>query len=203
MKKRIKIALIVVGALLVLTSAGWYAGTQSNYVAGLISEHEPGDVVDSLDGVYVYYNGAVGSTYGRNASPDGYNIGIKYQCVEFVKRYYYEHYGHRMPDPWGHALDFFSPRLKEGKYCERRGLNQYHNGMGMKPAKGDLIIFNRTAGNPYGHVAIVSAVSDGEIEIVQQNPGPGKPSRINIPLVEKDGKCKVDSPRVLGWLRMP
>ena len=57
-----------------------------------------GDKIDSLDGVYVFYNGSVSHTEGRNKSEDGYNLGLKYQCVEFVKRYYYMHFKHKMPD---------------------------------------------------------------------------------------------------------
>ena len=49
--------------------------------------------IDSLDGVYVYYNGGTGQSSGRNII-DGYNVGVRYQCVEFVKRYYYLHYHH-------------------------------------------------------------------------------------------------------------
>ncbi len=50
--------------------------------------YEVGDKVDSLNGVYVYYNSNVGNVSGRNLASDGYNLGLKYQCVEFVKRYY-------------------------------------------------------------------------------------------------------------------
>ncbi len=49
-----------------------------------------GQQIDSLNGVYVYYNGSIDNVIGRNTTADGYNLGLKYQCVEFVKRYYYE-----------------------------------------------------------------------------------------------------------------
>lgn len=46
---------------------------------------------------------------------DGYNVGLRYQCVEFVKRYYsLEHYAHRMPNSYGHAKDLFDPRVEDG-----------------------------------------------------------------------------------------
>ena len=54
------------------------------------SEHYVGEKIDSLNGVYVYYNGGVSNVEERNLSEDGYNIGLKYQCVEFIKRYYFE-----------------------------------------------------------------------------------------------------------------
>jgi len=62
-----------------------------------------GEKVDSLNGVYVYYNGSVGHVSGRNLVPDGYNPGLKYQCVEFVKRYYYQHLNHKIPDSYRHT----------------------------------------------------------------------------------------------------
>ena len=46
--------------------------------------HQIGDVIDSFNGVAVYYNGPVNNVSGRNLSPDGYNLGQKQQCVEFV-----------------------------------------------------------------------------------------------------------------------
>jgi hypothetical protein len=97
-----------------------------------------GQPMDSLDGVAVYYNGGVGQSHSRNSSPDGYNIGIRYQCVEFVKRYYLEVYHHKMPDPYGHAKDFFDPNLADGRLNKARGLRQYVNGGQSKPQKGDL-----------------------------------------------------------------
>lgn len=61
-------------------------------------EFSIGQKVDSLNGVYAFYNGEVNHVLERNITTDGYNLGLKYQCVEFVKRYYYEYLGHKMPD---------------------------------------------------------------------------------------------------------
>ena len=41
--------------------------------------------IDSYKGVSVYYNGKVSSVLGRNTTKDGYNLGLKYQCVEFAQ----------------------------------------------------------------------------------------------------------------------
>lgn len=43
----------------------------------------PGCVIPS---VAIYFNGGVNMSQGRNLTIDGYNLGIRYQCVEFVKR---------------------------------------------------------------------------------------------------------------------
>ncbi len=98
-----------------------------------------GQRVDSLNGVYVYYNGRVDNVIGRNTTSDGYNLGLKYQCVEFVKRYYYECLKHEMPDSYGHAKDFFDNNLKDGQINHKRALTQYTNSSKTKPIIGDII----------------------------------------------------------------
>jgi len=166
------------------------------------SDLKVGQVIDSLNGVSVYYNGGVDNTNGRNLSSDNYNIGIKYQCVEFVKRYYFEHLNHKMPDSYGHAKDFFDDTLRDGHLNEKRNLIQYLNGSAFKPKPDDLIIFDGTAFNKYGHVAIISKVTDNEIEIIQQNPGPYGKSRERLNLIFKDNKWSVNKSHTLGWLRI-
>lgn len=163
--------------------------------------YEVGDKVDSLNDVYVYYNSRVGNVSGRNLASDGYNLGLKYQCVEFVKRYYYEHYNHKMPDSYGHAKDFFSPGLADGALSSRRNLYQYTNPSKSKPKVGDLLVYAPTAFNKYGHVAIVSKVGEKKVEIIQQNPGSRAPSRVNFELKHSGGKWKIDKANIVGWLR--
>ena len=162
-----------------------------------------GQKLDSLNGVYVYYNGRVGHTGKRNLSEDDYNIGLEYQCVEFVKRYYYQHYHHKMPDSYGNAKDFYNDSIADSKLNSKRNLIQYKNPSTTKPAVSDLLIFDGHVGNKYGHVAIVSFVDDNKIEIIQQNPGPFAKSRIKIKLTKKENQFKIESDRVLGWLRKP
>ncbi|MBA3663221.1 MAG: CHAP domain-containing protein [Bacteroidetes bacterium] len=161
-----------------------------------------GQKLDSLNHVYVFYNGGVGHTGERNISDDGYNIGLTYQCVEFVKRYYYQHYHHKMPDSYGNAKDFFDASIKDGALNSKRNLLQFTNPAKTKPMIGDLLVFDGHAGNKYGHVAIVSKVSDDAIEIIQQNPGPFSPSRVSFDLVNKNNKYEIKHERLLGWLRM-
>jgi len=164
--------------------------------------YEIGDAVGELNGVKIYYNGQVSGTNGRSLAPDGYNLGLRYQCVEFVKRYYYERLGHRMPDTWGHAKDFYDPTVADGEMNATRGLRQFRNGGAGKPEADDLMVFGPTDSNPYGHVAIVSKVEGGEVEIAQQNPGPKGKARVVIGLRSEDGAWRVMSDRALGWLRV-
>ena len=164
--------------------------------------YEVGQALDSLNGVVVYYNGAVDHTEGRNTSPDNYNIGIRYQCVEFVKRYYYEHLHHKMPDSYGHAKDFFNEEIPDGQLNKQRNLIQYRNGGVTQPFVDDLVVFAPTVFNSYGHVAIVSGVTENEIEIIQQNPGPFGKSREKFALVKTSNGWKIANERILGWLRL-
>ncbi|HTF80220.1 MAG TPA: CHAP domain-containing protein, partial [Cytophagales bacterium] len=130
-----------------------------------------GQPIDSLNGVVVYYNGAVGHVSGRNLTKDKYNLGQKYQCVEFVKRYYYEYYKHKMPDSYGHAKDFFDASVSDGALNTKRDLIQYTNPSMSMPKQGDLLVYSGTVANRFGHVAIVAKVHKDGIEIIQQNPG--------------------------------
>ncbi|WP_239423145.1 CHAP domain-containing protein [Snodgrassella communis] len=157
-----------------------------------------GQVVDQFNGVNVYYNGQISHVSGRNLTKDGYNLGQKYQCVEFIKRYYYERFKHKMPDSYGHAKDFFDASIADGHINPKRNLLQFHNGSPTQPKVDDIIVFGWSQ---YGHVAIISKVSNNEIEIVQQNPGPNTSSRATYPLIYKDGLWKIDNFRVLGYLR--
>jgi surface antigen len=160
-----------------------------------------GDPVDSLHGVVVYYNGSVGNVSERNVSKDGYNLGLKYQCVEFVKRYYYERLNHKMPDSYGHAKDFFDHALADGEINKRRNLVQFTNPSKSKPEPDDLLVYAESKHNSYGHVAIIARVEGHEIEIIQQNPGAFNSSRARFQLINKNGTWKIANDRILGWLR--
>lgn len=164
--------------------------------------YEVGQAIDSLNGVKVYYNGGVDHVKERRVV-EGYNLGLEFQCVEFVKRYYWHHFNHKMPDSYGHAISFFNPVITDGELNTQRDLLQFTNPSQSCPKVNDIIVFSAHIFNPYGHVAIVSGQTENEIEIIQQNPGPFKPTRLKYTLSRNDqGFWQVDEDRVLGWLRM-
>jgi surface antigen len=198
MKRRSKILLVILILLIPVGWLGWKLAQDVNPNP----KFEIGQALDSLDGVKVFYNGMVGHSGKRNVSPDGYNIGIPYQCVEFVKRYYYEHYHHKMPDAYGNAKDFFDASVKDGGLNTRRALLQFTNPSASKPQRGDLLIFDGHVSNVYGHVAIISNVNETNVEIIQQNPGPFAPSRVTFPLEKNENGYTIKQDRTLGWLRM-
>ena len=190
---------LVVTICLLLCLASAFVFRNKLEVPGTLMTHNNGDRLDSLNGVVVFHNAGMGNVSGRNVV-DGYNVGLKYQCVEFVKRYYLEHYSHRMSNSYGHAKDFFSSAITDGEINPDRGLSQYTNGSKSLPMVGDLVVLDGWKGNPYGHVAIISAVDDGEVELVQQNTGS---TRVEYDLDLIDGRWRIDNIRILGWLRMP
>lgn len=158
--------------------------------------------MDSLHGIVVYYNGPVTHVLGRNTTEDGYNLGLQYQCVEFVKRYYYYRFGHKMPNSYGHAKDFFDFDVSDGNFNSKRGLIQFNQHGSFKPQIGDILVFGPYKANRFGHVAIVSNVHESKIEIIQQNAGGVNRSREKLSLTYERESWYVHGENVLGWLRM-
>ncbi len=159
-----------------------------------------GRVLDTYRGINVYDNGLLFFRgYGRHYAPDGYYYGQKWQCVEFIKRFYHDARGHKMPDTMGHAKSFFDEDLPDGALNQRRGLVQYRNGSRQKPSPDDLLVFTDTK---YGHVGIVTQTGDDFIEIIQQNIL-GR-TRQRLSLIASNGHYFVTEPRQpAGWLRKP
>ena len=157
-----------------------------------------GKTIDSYRGVSVYDNGLLFfRSYGKNYSKDGYYYGQKWQCVEFVKRFYCDAKGYKMPDVMGHAKSFFDENIPDGALNSRRGLLQYQNGSTNKPVSDDLLVFTDTK---YGHVGIVTHVGENSLEIIQQNIL-GR-TRQQFSLVASNGHYFITSPRQpAGWLR--
>ena len=106
------------------------------------------------NGVYPY-----GSCRGDSA------YGLQYQCVEYVRRFYHRVKGIETRNGmagnlWdGDAKDYFET-------AKAKGLNAFKNGGLTAPLPDDIIIFK---GGLYGHVAIITSVADGYIEVIQQN----------------------------------
>lgn len=175
-----------------------YQGSEKQDRAARQEESEAGTLIDSYKGVAVYSNGQnFMSSHGLSYSEDGYYYGYKWQCVEFVKRFYYEKYGHKMPDGAGHAKYFYNPLLEQGELNEQRGLVQYENGGDIKPKTDDLLVF---ADGAYGHVAIVCDVGNNWVEVIQQN---SEVTRERYKLEKEDGKYLITGERVpAGWLRI-
>ena len=173
------------------------------FIEDLPSEnYEVGQAIDSLNRVMVFYNGGIRNNDGVSKNEEGYQYGSKYESKEFVLRYYYEFYNHKMKILKEDPLDFFNPKLKDGHWNINAQLTQYTNPSKSKPQVGDLLIMEGTILDINGHVAIISNVTKNKIEIIQQNPGPRTQSRITYKLRQlKNGQWKIKHKTLLGWLR--
>jgi surface antigen len=142
------------------------------------------------------YSNSHGKHYNADSS---FYYGKQWQCVEFIKRYYFDHLRFKMPNDMGNAKDFFDPDVKQGELNKLRGLLQYRNDDNEPPAIDDILIFD----GKYGHVGIVTKVTETEIEIIQQNiyMSPFE----TFPLMKGNGKYSVEGPkkRPVAWLRIP
>jgi hypothetical protein len=171
------------------------------YPPGILSRSLTiGDSVDSYNGIVVYNNGPdYPKSHGKHYTKDSsFYYGKKWQCVEYIKRYYYDHFHFQMPDGMGNAKDFFKPGLKQGALNKQRGLLQFENGGDEPPAVNDILIF----GGKYGHVAIVTSSNDHEIEVIQQNIY--LTPREKFCLRYENGVYTVgDKKKPNGWLRLP
>lgn len=174
--------------------SAWTGGNQTRLV-NVKPDYKVGQVIDWLNGIPIYYNRDTYNSHGRHVADDGYNYGLKWQCVEFVKRFYYDYLNHSMPDTYGHAKHFFQPEVVDGAINLQRNLRQFKNGGVYRPRVNDIIVFE---GKNYGHVAIISRVLRDEIEITQQNVG--KASRHQIKLYHSKGRYYIMNKAVLGWL---
>lgn len=163
----------------------------------LINRAMVGTVLDEYEGVAVHYNGwNIAQSHGKHYdSESGYYFGHKWQCVEFVKRYYYLKLKHKMPDGWGHAKSFYDPTVADGVLNKKRGLLQYTNGGSSKPKPDDLIVFTQ---GKYGHVAIVTEVGTDYIELIQQNVFLKTRKRLDL-----SGNKIIGDNEPAGWLRLP
>jgi hypothetical protein len=197
MNFRLKKQNVLILILLLLGVSSLFILTKFN-ILRFDGSYQVGQKIDSLNSVYVYYNGKMGNVSGRN-TVNGYNVGLKHQCVEFVKRYYLEHYKHKMPNSYGHAKDFIQKGLKDGARNKARNLFQYKNPSKTKPQAGDIIVFDGHVFNKYGHIAIISEVTDAEVEIIQQNTGTS--TRQSFNLSQENNKWLIEDAMILGRLR--
>ncbi|MFQ5578983.1 MAG: CHAP domain-containing protein [Nitrospiria bacterium] len=101
--------------------------------------------------------------YGSCDGPSVY--GLKYQCVEYVRRFYHlvkgiETRGGMPGRGWdGNANTYF-------KSAGEMGLEAMENGGPTPPLPDDIISFT---GGAHGHVAIITAVTNNHIEFIEQN----------------------------------
>lgn len=113
-----------------------------------------GDVVGSFNGITAYSNGST-----NYASWVYSTVGMKWQCVEYVNRYYYQKLAHKNLIMTGNANSYYGTAAS-------KDLNAYPNGGGTAPAVGDMLVSN---GGAFGHIAIIREVGANYVKVIQQN----------------------------------
>jgi surface antigen len=120
-----------------------------------------GTVSSSFNGVSAYTNCPIGSatTYG-DSYYGGIYVGKKWQCVEYVQRYYKAIYNMNIKPAFGNANTYYT-----NSNHSTVGLQKFVNGS-VVPQVGDILV---STGGAYGHVAIIRSVSSSSIGIIDQN----------------------------------
>jgi len=164
-----------------------------------------GTIVGSYNGVTAYSNYDDQYFSYEYNYVDGYNTGMKWQCVEYVNRYYYLIYGLQIRIPGTNAIDYYDT-------ASQRGLVAYSNKGTTSPQPGDILCSNGKTTQPpskrYGHVAIVRDVTNDSVHVIHQNwTNTGADNDKSISMKIAGGHYIVSgfssSYPVQGWLRRP
>ena len=155
-----------------------------------------GTYLGQFNTVASYSNGP-DSTYfsGISNTVNGYYTGVKWQCVEFIRRYYYTVFNTQFAS--GSAGDAGTWYGSAGAL----GLTQYPNGATTTaPQVGDILCSTT-------HVAIIKRVTQNRIYTAQQNVANDSTDLDRALTLTKsvDGKYTISGgPGVIqGWLRKP
>ena len=141
------------------------AFTEKDYLNPELSKRSTrsafGSYVGSFNGVDAYSNGTTNTASYEYNNAEGINTGMKWQCVEYVNRYYYNIYDIDLKSTgiYGNANHYYDNASKAG-------LNAYPNDGEVAPKEGDILCSN---GGSYGHVAIVRNVTSSSIDVIHQN----------------------------------
>lgn len=134
----------------------------------------------------------------------GTYTGIKWQCVEFARRWLLINKGlvygdvDVAADIWSRVT--YLTRVADQKKIQ---LNAYPNGSTQAPRPGDLLIYAREYQNT-GHVAVITSVDMAaqSIKVAEQNFAnarwPGNYARV-LDLVRRDGHYWILDAYLLGW----
>jgi len=133
-------------------------------------------------------------------------IGIKWQCVEFARRWLFLRKGCVFHQIVG-AVDIWSQVDNAQRVVDRKCFNfkKFPNGSPQPPINETLIIFGRSSLSPlYGHVAVIVDILPNFIRIAEQNYDDyywtGNYSR-QLPYVFRNGGYYIEGNMpVLGWM---
>ncbi len=173
----------------------------------LRSDPTPLAVVDPGNRKSCSHNDVLGFFHGEairchNAESSRGKYGLENQCVEFVNRFLARYLGYRNLTMTGHAHSYYTG-------ARRKGLRRFKNGGKEAPQEYDLLILRGEKGEKcgtFGHVAVISLVTDRNVCVVQQNTHPSiepwhtchKLNRSGDSFTVTGAFCPV-----IGWSRLP
>jgi hypothetical protein len=121
-----------------------------------------GTYLGEYDSVQSYSNGNAGYVSNESNYINGTYIGMKWQCVEFVRRYYFSRFGLDLASKFtGDARDWWTG-------ATAMNLDRFSNGGSTPPDPGDIIV-SQGDGKNVGHVAIVRSRSANSVCTANQN----------------------------------
>jgi CHAP domain len=155
-------------------------------------------------GVPAYSNCSAGCVVFVPNTEQGVYTGIRWQCVEFARRWLLQHQGAVYGDV-DVAADIWDRIDHLDRIADRQALplTAYPNGSRQAPAVGDLLVYAR-AYLGTGHVAVITAVDlpARRIRVAEENylnrKWPGDYAR-EIELVVRDGRYWLLDAYLLGW----
>lgn len=141
------VSIFLAAGIIAMLFVGVAAAADKNY----------GDPIGEYKGVIANSSGACVAIYtGNCANLPVYN---KYQCVEYVKRFYKDAMLVDVSKWTGaDAYQYYD-------VAPERNLDRYLNGESIPPQPDDILVFT----NGYGHVAIITAVGETTVTVIEQN----------------------------------
>ncbi|MBX7044621.1 MAG: T9SS type A sorting domain-containing protein [Ignavibacteria bacterium] len=119
-----------------------------------------GTPLGEYNGVICYSNGNTGYASNQTNYQNGTNTGMKWQCPEYINRYYVIVYSMNIRNQASNnANDYYYT-------ATARGLQAFTNGGTTAPQVGNIVC---SQGGDFGHVGLVRAVGSNYVDIIQQN----------------------------------
>jgi len=109
------------------------------------------------------------------------------QCVEYAERYYQTHYPGTFPfrnsGPGAYDIwDGVANQVNVGGWATHRRFFTAHENGTTRPQADDMLLYDRTRGQGFGHIAIIAEVHPNAVVILEQNSG--HDTRKVLPMVE-------------------
>ena len=174
------------------------SGNRTNAPFGAITGYASSNVPAYSNGNDSYISDQFNCLYGVYT-------GIKWQCVEYARRWLFIHKGCVFGDVDG-AADIWNLTTVQRVVDQKIFIFKSHpNGSPSPPQNESLVIYTRSSADiPYGHVSVIVDVLPDYIRVAEENYDPyywsGNYSR-QIPYVLRQGMYYIeDNYPIFGWM---